>query len=542
MTDPSARHLLVVLGDQLNPDSALFDEADPVRDVIWMAEVADEASHVWSHQSRIALFLAAMRHFAADRRVDGWRVDYRDLPRHAEDDDLPTLESALNEAIGRWRPERVIVVCPGEYRLRHGLAEAVEQAGVAFEERADRHFMVEESWFADWAEGRKTQRMEHFYRAQRRRFDVLMDGKDPVGGKFNFDASNRQSFDTRGPGLVPEPARFSPDRITRAVLDLVAERFADHPGGEYRSLENFDWPVTPAQAEQALADFLEQRAAGFGDYQDAMWTDAPWLYHSRLSVALNLKLIDPRQVIEAVETAYRDGQMPLAAAEGFIRQVLGWREFVRGLYWWAMPEYADGNALEAHEPLPSFYWQGRMPDGEAIPMTCLDQAIGQTLELGYAHHIQRLMVTGLFAQLLGVRPQAVHEWYLAVYVDAVEWVELPNVIGMSQYADGGVMASKPYVASGRYIQRMSNYCAHCRFDPGETTGETACPFTTLYWDFLLRHRERFAHHPRTALQWKHVERIDAERAGAIREAAQGWRARLSARSGESSWSGVSDDA
>ncbi|MFP4251825.1 MAG: cryptochrome/photolyase family protein [Guyparkeria sp.] len=526
MTESPVRHLLVVLGDQLDPKSALFERGDPSRDVIWMAEVVGEATHVWSQQSRIAVFLSAMRHFAAHRREEGWRVDYRELPVRAEDDDLSTLEAALTEAIARWRPGRVIVVCPGEYRLRHGLAEAVEQAGVAFEERPDRHFMVEESWFADWAEGRKSLRMEHFYRAQRRRFDVLMDGRNPVGGKFNFDASNRRSFDARGPGLVPEPARFSPDRITRQVLDLVAERFADHPGGEQRALANFDWPVTPDQAEQALQDFLDQRAAGFGDYQDAMWTDAPWLYHSRLSVALNLKLIDPRRVIEVVETACRDGRMPLAAAEGFIRQVLGWREFVRGLYWWAMPEYAERNALGADQPLPSFYWQGRMADGEPIPMTCLDQVLGQTLSLGYAHHIQRLMVTGLFAQLLGVRPQAVHEWYLAIYVDAVEWVELPNVIGMSQYADGGMMASKPYVATGRYIERMSNYCAHCRFDPGEATGETACPFTTLYWDFLLRHGDRFAAHPRTALQWKHVERIDTGRADAIRARAGEWRAAL----------------
>ncbi len=523
MTEIPVRHLLVVLGDQLDVGSALFDGADPARDRIWMAEVAGEASHVWSHQSRIALFLSAMRHFAADRRVDGWRVDYRELPADAADDDLTTLAAALAAAIARWRPQRVIWVCPGEYRLREGLRAVTEDAGVVAEERPDRHFLVDEAWFAEWAAGRKTLRMEHFYRVQRRRLGVLMDGDEPLGGKFNFDAANRRSFDARGPGLLPEPVRFPPDRITRAVIERVADRFADHPGGDHEALSRFDWPVTPAQAEQALEDFIEQRSAEFGAYQDAIWTDAPWLYHSRLSAALNLKLIDPRRVIEAVESGCRDGRMPLAAAEGFIRQVLGWREFVRGLYWWAMPDYAESNALEANEPLPAFYWHGRMPDDGPVPMTCLDQAIGQTLSLGYAHHIQRLMVTGLFAQLLGVRPLAVHEWYLAVYVDAVEWVELPNVIGMSQYADGGVMASKPYVASGRYIQRMSNYCAHCRFDPGESVGESACPFTTLYWDFLLRHRERFARHPRTALQWKHVERIDADRAAAIRDRAEGWR-------------------
>ena len=517
------RQLLVVLGDQMNVDSALFDGADAERDVIWMAEVAGEATHVWSQQSRIALFLAAMRHFAAARRADGWRVDYRELPADADSDDADSLEQALRQAIERLRPERVVWVQPGEYRLRQSLPAVAEALGIEWEERPDRHFLVEADWFAAWAARRKTLRMEHFYREQRRRFGVLMADGEPVGGRFNFDADNRRRFDARGPGLIDPPRRFRPDRITRSVLDRVAERFASHPGSDQEALSRFDWPVTPVEAEQALADFIEHRAIGFGAYQDAMWTDEAWLYHSRLSAAMNLKLISPQHVIRAVEAAYHDGHMTLASAEGFVRQVLGWREFVRCLYWWAMPEFAERNVLGAEGRLPSFYWTGRMADGSAVPMHCLGQAIDQTLSLGYAHHIQRLMVTGLFAQLLGVHPQAVHEWYLAVYVDAVEWVELPNVIGMSQHADGGLMASKPYVASGRYIQRMSNYCRHCRFDPGEAVGERACPFTTLYWDFLDRHQSRFSRHPRTALQWKHLERIAPERLAAIRQAADDWR-------------------
>lgn len=530
MTDcQPVRRLLVVLGDQLNADATLFDGADAERDVVWMAEVAGEATHVWSHQSRIALFFSAMRHFAAARRIDGWRVEYRELPAEPGDDQLVTLEQALMEALARLRPERVVWVQPGEYRLRSSLPEVAEEVGVEWEERPDRHFLVDEAWFTDWANRRKTLRLEHFYREQRRHHDVLMDGDEPVGGRFNFDADNRRSFDARGPGMIDAPRRFVPDRLTRRVIDLVGHRFASHPGADNHALSRFDWPVTPSEAEQALADFIDHRACAFGTYQDAMWTEEPWLYHSRLSAAMNLKLIDPRRVIAAAEVAYREGRMPLAAAEGFIRQVLGWREFVRGVYWWAMPGYADGNALEAHGRLPSFYWRGRMEDDSAIPMTCLDQSIGQTLELGYAHHIQRLMVTGLFAQLLGVAPREVHEWYLAIYVDAVEWVEMPNVIGMSQHADGGLMASKPYVASGRYIQRMSNYCSHCRYDPGVTTGEAACPFTTLYWDFLLRHRERFARHPRTALQWKHLDRITPERAEEIVASARTLRARLGSR-------------
>ena len=505
------RHLLVVLGDQLDAGSALFDGMDAERDVIWMAEVAGEATHVWSHQSRIALFLAAMRHFAAARRIDGWQVDYRALPADPLEDRSGSLEEALAEAIERLRPERVVCVQPGEYRLRHSLARVAEEAGVPWEERPDRHFLVEETWFNDWASRRKTLRLEHFYREQRRRLDVLMEGGEPIGGQFNFDADNRRHFDARGPGMIDPPRRFLPDRLTREVIDLVAERFASHPGGGHDALSRFDWPVTPAEAGQALTDFIERRASGFGAYQDAMWTDEPWLFHSRLSAAMNLKLISPQQVIGAVEAAYHEGRMPLSAAEGFIRQVLGWREFVRGVYWSAMPALVDGNALEAHGRLPSFYWTGRMTDGSRVPMACLDQAVGQTLSLGYAHHIQRLMVTGLFAQLLGVRPRQVHEWYLAMYVDAVEWVELPNVLGMSQHADAGRMASKPYVASGRYIQRMSNYCAHCRFDPGEALGDRACPFTTLYWDFLDRHRERLSRHPRTAVEAPGAHRPRAPR-------------------------------
>ena len=524
--DRPVRHLLVVLGDQLDADSALFEGADAGRDVIWMAEVAGEATHVWSHQSRIALFLSAMRHFAAARRIDGWRVAYRELPADRGADDIASLEEALAEAIARWKPERVVCVQPGEYRLRYALPGVAAAAGVVWEERPDRHFLVDEAWFSGWAERRKTLRMEHFYREQRRRFEVLMEEGEPIGGQFNFDADNRRSFDARGPGMIEPPRRFRPDRVTREVIDLVADRFAEHPGGDQEALSRFDWPVTPAEAEQALADFIDCRASGFGAYQDAMWSDEAWLFHSRLSAAMNLKLISPWRVVRAVEAAYHEGRMPLAAAEGFVRQVMGWREFVRGVYWWAMPDYAERNGLGAEGRLPSFYWTGLMPDGSAVPMNCLDQAVGQTLSLGYAHHIQRLMVTGLFAQLLGVDPREVHEWYLAMYVDAVEWVELPNVIGMSQHADGGLMASKPYVASGRYIQRMSNYCAQCRFDPGEALGERACPFTTLYWAFLDRHRERFRRHPRTALQWKHLERIDPDRRRAIRQAADSLRAEL----------------
>ncbi len=322
-----------------------------------------------------------------------------------------------------------------------------------------------------------------------------------LGNRVLWSCALRQSF-AHGP--------------TREVIDLVAQRFEAHPG----SLAHFNWPTTPGQAERALAAFVEHRLPSFGRYQDALWTDEPFLYHSLLSSSLNLKLLNPAQVVQAAEDAYHAGHAPLASVEGFIRQILGWREYVRGIYWHHMPEYADRNALDANAPLPDFYWTAE------TEMQCLAQAIGQTLKHGYAHHIQRLMVTGLFALLLGVEPRQVHEWYLAVYVDAVEWVELPNTLGMSQFGDGGVMASKPYCASGNYINRMSNYCSGCQYNPANATGEDACPFTTLYWDFLDRNKRRLKSNTRMKLQLANLVRKSDEELMQIRSKAQqlreGW--------------------
>jgi deoxyribodipyrimidine photolyase-related protein len=353
--------------------------------------------------------------------------------------------------------------------------------------------------------------MEHFYRWMRRRTGLLMDGGEPAGGRWNHDAANRRAFGAEWPGFVAPPRSFAPDATTRTVLELVSRRYPDHPG----RLDAFDWPVSRAQALEALDDFVRHRLPAFGRWQDALWTGEPYLHHSRLSAALNLKLLDPREVCAAAEAEYRAGRAGIEAVEGYVRQILGWREFVRGIYWREMPGYLERNALGADRPLPAFYWTGE------TDLACLRETIGQTLDLGYAHHIQRLMVTGLFALLWGARPREVHEWYLAVYVDAVEWVELPNTLGMSQYADGGLLASKPYVATGKYISRMSNYCAGCRYRPDLAVGEQACPYTTLYWDFLARHRERFVRHPRLGLQVKNLDRLTA-----------GERARITARAAD----------
>lgn len=500
------RNLVVCLGDQLDLASSAFDNFDPTQDRVWMAEVAEESTHVPSHKARTVLFLSAMRHFAAALEARGWTCDYHRLDDPANSH---TLASELDRAIRRHQPRAVILTQPGDWRVEQSLRQCARQAGVPLDIRDDSHFFCSLDWFRRWAANRKQLRLEYFYREMRKAHGVLLRNGEPEGGQWNLDAENREALPKQGPGAVPAPLPFPPDQTTREVMALVESRFPNHPG----SLANFDFPVSADQAVAALDDFITHRLPQFGRYQDAMWTAEPYLYHSRLSAAMNLKLLSPRRVVNAAEAAYRTGRVPLAAAEGFIRQILGWREYVRGIYFTAMPDYAGLNALDAHTPLPDFYWTG---DTE---MNCLRQTIRQTLDYGYAHHIQRLMVTGLYALLLGVTPREIHEWYLAVYVDAVEWVELPNVIGMSQFADGGRMASKPYAATGKYIQRMSNYCASCPYDPAQATGPNACPFTTLYWDFLLRNQDKLRAIPRMDLQLRNLARLDPDRTRAIRDQA-----------------------
>lgn len=477
-----------------------------------MAEVNEESSKVPVSLPRIAIFLAAMRHFRDALRDEGVNVDYRELGVGES-----SLADAIASALLRHQPTKVVMVEPGEWSVRESLRNAIARQAVPLDERTDRHFLCSAKEFAEHARGRKQLRMEFFYREMRRKHGVLLDadGK-PEGGEWNYDAENRGSFGKTGPVDLPSPKRFTPDSVTLQVLDEVRQRFPDHVG----RLDHFDWPVTRVQALSALQDFIENRLVDFGDYQDAMWTGEPWLYHSRISAALNLKLLQPLEVIKAAESAYRSGRAPLAATEGFIRQVLGWREYVRAVYWHLMPDYLERNAMGATAPLPDFFWTAD------TDMRCLAESIGQTLEFGYAHHIQRLMVTGLFCLLLGVDPKEVHAWYLSVYVDAIEWVELPNTLGMSQYADGGVMASKPYIASGRYIDKMSNYCRQCRYKPAEATGKTACPFTTLYWDFLLRHEQELSGNPRMVMQVRNLARLTEQRRGEIVAAASDLRRSL----------------
>ncbi|MBN9672744.1 cryptochrome/photolyase family protein [Roseibium aggregatum] len=505
------RNLVLVLGDQLTTGISSLRRADPARDRVLMVEVTEEATYVRHHKKKIAFLFSAMRHFAEELRDKGWAVDYVKLDAA---DNTGSFQGEVARACARLAPKRLLVTEPGEWRVLEDMRGWQQALGLSVELLTDTRFFCSLPEFRAWAGVRKQLRMEHFYREMRKKTGLLMDGGKPAGGKWNYDADNRKP--ARPDLFMPEPRRFAPDRITKEVLKLVEDRFPDHPG----ALGPFWFAVTRADAEAALGHFLETALADFGTYQDAMLRGEKFLFHSVLSVYLNAGLLDPMDLCRKVETAYREGQVPINAAEGYIRQILGWREYVRGVYWLKMPSYGDGNVFRASAPLPGFYWTGR------TGMRCLSETVGQTLEEAYAHHIQRLMITGNFALLAGVDPREVHEWYLAVYADAYEWVELPNTLGMSQFADGGLLASKPYMSSGNYIDRMSDYCATCAYDVRTKTGEGACPFNALYWHFLDRNTDVLQGNPRLAQPYASWRRMEAGRKQSYLETASEFLKRL----------------
>ena len=502
-----SRTLVLILGDQLSPALSSLRGLDPARTTVLLCEVIGEASYVGHHQKKIAFIFSAMRHFAQELRGAGWTVDYVTLDDPAN---TGTLAGEVTRAITRHQASKVRVTEPGEWRVLADLQPLTPAPEILPDDR----FLCSHAEFQDWAEGRKALRMEYFYRLMRRKTGLLMDGDEPAGGQWNFDHDNRKRA---APDLfMPQPPRHAPDAITRDVLDLVAQRF----GSNFGTLEPFWLPVTRADAERAAQTFITAALPHFGDYQDAMLTGQKFLYHSLLSPLINVGLLDPLAVCRMAEAAWRDGAAPLNAVEGFIRQIIGWREYVRGIYWREGPDYVRRNALGAVRPLPALYWTGR------TGMACMAAAIGQTIEEAYAHHIQRLMVTGNFALLTGIDPHALHEWYLAVYFDAFEWVEAPNTIGMSQFADGGLLASKPYAASGAYIDRMSDYCGSCRYSVKLKVGDKACPLNALYWDFIARHRDRFAGNPRMAQMVRTWDRMAETQQAALRQSAARFLERL----------------
>ena len=499
--------IALILGDQLSPDISSLRGMAPGDCTVLMCEVMAEASYVPHHRKKIALIFAAMRHFAAELREAGWQVDYVTLDDPAN---TGSLRTEAERAMQRHGAHNLRVTEPGEWRLLHDMREWRPVPDILPDDR----FLCSHVEFEAWAEGRKSLRMEYFYRVMRRKTGLLMDGEDPAGGQWKFDHDNRKRAEADL--FMPQPMRVAPDPVTQTVLDLVAERF---PNG-FGDLTPFWFPVTRQQAEQAAEHFFATALPKFGDYQDAMLRGEKFLYHSVLSPLLNIGLLDPLALCHRAERAYREGAAPLNAVEGFIRQIIGWREYVRGIYWREGPDYVRRNALNATRALPEMYWSGQ------TRMTCMAQAIGQTRQEAYAHHIQRLMVTGNFALLTGIDPHALHEWYLAVYADAFEWVEAPNTVGMSQFADGGLLASKPYAASGAYIDRMSNYCGSCHYKVKEKTGPRACPLNALYWHFLTRHRERLQGNPRMAQMYRTYDRMADSQRAALHGQAEAFLARL----------------
>jgi deoxyribodipyrimidine photolyase-related protein len=497
--------LHLILGDQLTHSLSALQGIDPAHDTVLICEVMEEAIYVKHHKKKIAFLFSAMRHFAEELREKGMKVRYIKLddPENSGD-----FTGEVKRAIAALGSTELVVTEPGEFRVLEMMKSWEAQLKIPTTILADDRFLATHAEFAVWAKGKKQLRMEFFYREMRKKYNILLesDGK-PTGGEWNFDKENRKP-PTRG---LTSPKRPSHKKsaITREVLALVEAKFPDHFG----ILEPFHFAVTRDQAMLELDHFIETLLPNFGDYQDAMVAGEPYLYHSLISSYLNSGLLTPLEICQKAEFAYHAGGAPLNAVEGFIRQILGWREYIRGIYWLLMPDYGERNSLHATRPLPAFYWSAK------TDMFCMAESVRHTRDHAYSHHIQRLMVTGNFALLAGLDVKQVQEWYLAVYSDAYEWVEMPNTLGMALFGDEAVVASKPYAASGKYISRMSNYCKSCRYDPEVMTGDKACPFNALYWDFLDRHRDKFSGNQRMPYVYSTWDKFGDQKQTSIRQQA-----------------------
>jgi len=467
-----------------------------------MAELVNEAHYVAHHKQKIVLVFSAMRHFAEQLRQSGRTVHYF---AYGDTPQLYSFTETLNHMQGVKNYQRLMVTEPGEYRLKEEFA--AWSGTPALDILPDDRFLADHQQFQTWADGRKQLRMEFFYRDMRRQTGLLMDGDQPVGGQWNYDSDNRKKL-PRG-HVLPPRLRAETDTLTAQVMALVEENFASHMG----NLDRFDWPVTAQQAKAHLAHFLDVCLPQFGDYQDAMKQGEVFLYHSLIASSLNLGLLDPLKICQAAELRWQQGLAPLNAVEGFIRQIIGWREFIRGIYWLKMPHYETSNYFEHNRKLPEFYYSSD------TDMACMKDAIVATQNHAYAHHIQRLMITGNFALLAGLAPAEVNQWYLEVYADAYQWVQLPNTHGMALFADGGVVGSKPYAASGAYINRMSDHCSGCRYDVKQREGEDACPFNYLYWDFMMRHEDKLGDNPRMGMVYRNLQKMDDTRKSDVRASA-----------------------
>lgn len=497
--------LRFIFADQLSLSISSLKDCDRSKDLILMCEVWQEATYVPHHKKKIAFLFSAMRHFAQTLRQEGFSVLYTKLddPQNAG-----SFRKELQRALAEQQIERIVVTHPGEYRVLEDIKRWESDFSVPVEIREDDRFLISLEEFALWAGEKKQLRMEYFYRQMRKKYSILVENGEPVGGQWNFDTQNRKPIKEKL--CIPKPYQNEIDEITQEVLELVETRFSDHFG----QLKPFFFAVNRTQALEALDLFIETRLQNFGDYQDAMIEGEPWMYHSHLSFYLNCGLLLPFECIEAAQAAYYQGKAALNAVEGFIRQILGWREFVRGIYWLKMPSYAKANFFNAKKDLPDFYWTAK------TSMNCLRQCVLETQENAYAHHIQRLMVLGNFALLAGIEPKQVNDWFLLVYADAYEWVELPNVSGMVLFADGGYLATKPYAAGGAYINKMSNYCKNCRYKVSKKNGPDACPFNYLYWNFLVLHRSKLQSNQRMSMMYKTYDKMSDEKKEAVKRDSQ----------------------
>jgi deoxyribodipyrimidine photolyase-related protein len=487
------KNLIVILGDQLNIKISSLIGFDKKVDTILLCEVLEEATYVKHHKKKLVFIFSAMRHFRDLLEKSGFSVSYVKLD---DPGNTGSFAGEVKRAKNEYNPNKIIITEPGEYRVLDDVKTWERNLDLTVEILADDRFLTSQEEFSTWADGRKELRMEYFYRQVRKNYNILMDGEKPEGGKWNYDNENRKPL--KGNLIIPKIFLSEPDSITQEVMSLISKRFPDNFG----NIKPFHYAVTRDQALQALEKFINERLVNFGTYQDAMVQGEPWLFHSHISLYLNSGLLLPLECVEHAEQAYRNGHAPLNSVEGFIRQIIGWREYIRGIYWLKMPQYKRQNFLDAERKLPEFFWGG------TTSMNCLKQCINETKSNAYAHHIQRLMVLGNFSLIAGLKPTDVNEWYMIVYLDAFEWVELPNVTGMILFADGGLLASKPYAASGSYINKMSDYCKNCTYKVREKNGENACPFNYLYWDFLIRNKDKLQNNHRLSLIYKSLERMD----------------------------------
>lgn len=498
------KKLRFIFADQLSYSiSSLTDVSK--EDIILLCEVMEEATYVKHHPKKIAFLFGAMRHFAEELNEQGYQIRYIKL---TDPSNTQTLNGEIIRAVKEYKVDQIIITEPSEYRLKIMTDEWQKLLSIPVEIRPDNRFFCTLKEFGLWAQGKKQLRMEFFYREMRKKYNILIHhGGAPIGGQWNYDKENRKS-PVKG---LTSPRRISHKKssILRDVLEMVATKFTNHFG----DLEPFHYAVTRKQALIELEDFVSRILPNFGDYQDAMVKDEAYLYHSLLSSYINAGLLLPLEICQLAEKAYKNGSASLNSVEGFIRQILGWREFIRGIYWLKMPEYSELNYLNAKTNLPDFYW------GAKTHMSCISEAVAHTKIHAYSHHIQRLMVTGNFALIAGLDVKQVQEWYLAVYSDAFEWVEMPNTLGMALFGDGGIVGSKPYAASGKYINKMSNFCDKCYYDPQEMFGERACPFNALYWDFLDRNRNKLEFNQRLPYVYSTWDKFTAEKQASIRNKA-----------------------